>query len=152
MARFKKNVHRDRKLRTESARFLVNLEAKKWCDLWHTHFDWDGEGDAGWVIRRQYLNALLRALSRARRELAKANIPYQLFAAIYPRSSGEDALYVHTANPNSTEFPIQFDDADEVQSLPPLLASRIDRGLYRVLKTKQGDFIILARIQGANSA
>ena len=145
MKRFKPDKEKVRKLRIESSRFRVNLEAKKWCDLWYTHFDWDGDGDAGWVMRRLYLNAVLRALNRARLELQGASTPYQLFAGIYPRSSGDDAIYVHTANPNSTEFPVQFEGTLEVQSLPPMFAHRIDLSFYRVLKTRQGDYVVLAR-------
>jgi hypothetical protein len=124
-----------RRLSREVRKFEVDLPAKKWCDLWHTHFDWDGYGDRGWLDRRRHLRALFVALTRARRELAAQSIPYQLFAAVYPASSSDDALYVHTENPNSTPFPFEFPDTQPTAGLPPLLATFVDPRRYRVLKS-----------------
>jgi hypothetical protein len=124
-----------RRLRHQARGFKVDLPAKKWCDLWHTHFDWDGFGNLGGMHRRRHLNALLTALARARVELAAQPVAYQLFAAVYPKSSADDALYVHTRNPNSTPFPYAFEDAVPAAALPPLLAASVDRQHYRVLKS-----------------
>lgn len=141
------NIHYYRKLRVRASRFRVDLPRKQWCDLWHTHFDWDGFGNLGHVHRRKHINALLTALRRARVELGSQNKPYQLFAAIYLKSSADDALYVHTENPNNTPFPQDFEGAFPVQSLPPLLSSAIDPRHYKILKSHSDDrlcFILLA--------
>lgn len=137
-----------RRLRRRADSFRVDLAAKGWCDLWHTHFDWNGFGDLGWVHRRRHLNALLRALNRARSELFTAACPNQLFALVHPDSSADDAIYVHTANPNGTEFPCAFANAALVDSLPRLLAGRVDPALYSVLQQRHGEevsFVIQPR-------
>ena len=122
-----------RKLHRDTARFKVNLSQKNWCDYWHQHFDWFNFGDRGWLDRRRHLNRLLLALRNARDELSiNADQPYQLFAAVHPKSSGDDAIYVHTANPNGSKFPAEFDDGDLIDWLPPLLAGRLDRDRYTV--------------------
>lgn len=128
-----------RRLRRRSDNFRVDLAAKVWCDLWHTHFDWKGFGDLGWVHRRRHLNALLRALAHARTELAVASVPHQLFALVHPGSSADDALYVHTPNPNGTEFPCAFSSATPISELPPLLVGRVDLSKYSVLLQRDGD-------------
>ena len=50
----------------------------------------------------------------------------------------DDAIYVHTPNPNGTEFPCTFDNAAPVSELPPLLAGRVDLSMYSVLLQKYG--------------
>lgn len=124
-------------LHRKTRNFRVDLAEKKWCDLWHQHFDWEGFGDLGWVHRRRHISALLVALSRARDELALSTKPYQLFASINIGDAGSDAVYVHTENPNGTEFPITH-TGQALVSLPPLLAGRIDLERYRVFAESSG--------------
>lgn len=135
------------KLQREARSFRVDLARKQWCDHWHTHFDWDGFGNMGWAHRRRHLNALLVALGRARRELATCGMPCQLFATVHPRSSTDDAVYVHTENPNGSPFPLDFGYATPLSVLPPLLSGKVSSNHYSVLKAGDPDdpyFIILA--------
>jgi len=135
------------KLRGKAQSFHVNLNEKKWCDLWHTHFDWEGFGNLSWFHRRQHLKILLLALARARKELLSQQTPFQLFATIHPNSSADDAIYIHTPNPNGSEFPLTFENAKPIASLPPLLNGRVNQNHYMVLKaTGYGNphFILLA--------
>jgi hypothetical protein len=124
-------------LQRKTRSFRVDLPKRKWCDLWHQHFDWEGFGDRGWVHRRRHLSALLVALSRARNELALSSQPYQLFAVVHVSDAGSDAIYVHTENPNGTEFPLSH-SGRVLQSLPPLLAGRVDLNKYRVFSQHEG--------------
>lgn len=119
-------------LRREARNFSVSLENKKWCDMWHQHFDTEGFGALGWAHRRRHLSALLTALARARVELMTTKQPYQLFALINPSDAGADAIYVHTNNPNGTKFPLVH-SGRATCSLPPLLSGRIDLNKYRVI-------------------
>lgn len=140
-----------RELHLKAARFRVNLETKEWCDFWHQHFDWKGFGNLGWLHRRRHLAAVLKALCKARLELSDTKQPYQLFALIHPNSSGDDGIFVHTPNPNGSEFPCTFVDAVEIQVLPPLLVTRINLETYTVLSQLQGKdkfFIIMPRSRG----
>ena len=120
------------RLRRDAASFSVDLKKKKWCDMWHRHFDMEGFGALGWVHRRRHLSALLTALARARVELMNSGEPYQLFAVINKSDAGADAIFVHTKNPNGTEFPIVH-AGTTIESLPPLLSGRIDLTKYRVI-------------------
>lgn len=112
--------------------FAVDLENESWFDMWHQHFDWHGYGDQGWRDRRRHLSALIEALSRAVVQLSAVGKPYQAFAVVNPGASSEDALYIHTPNPNGTDFPLSH-DGRELQHLRALLAGRIDLRKYRVL-------------------
>jgi hypothetical protein len=126
-----------RKLLKKSRTFTVDLSAKKWCDLHHEHFDWDGKGNEGWVQRVRHLNAHLRALRRARLELNAQDKPFQLFAYIDLAASENDAVYVHTPNPNGTAFPHVLSNCNGEALPPPLLARRVDRRLFKVLRSSE---------------
>jgi hypothetical protein len=121
-----------RKLYRRARFFRVDLANKKWCDLWHDHFDWNGFGNRSLLHRRKHLAILFQAFHRAQIELASQTTPYQIFINISRRDSGSDALYVHTPNPNSTKFPIDFSKYKLLTKAPSLLAGRFDLNNYSI--------------------
>ncbi|WP_457393402.1 hypothetical protein [Roseateles sp. P5_E1] len=126
--------------------YKVDMARKQWCDYSHQHFDWDGLGNKSWLDRRRHLAVLLHAFRRAQVELTSFEDAYQVFASVKPADSASDAVYVHTPNPNQTPYPMT-PLGEEVLSLPPLLASRIDLSRYRVFRYgsgKDASFTILA--------
>jgi hypothetical protein len=127
-----------RKLQRSAHTFRVDLPRKKWCNLWHTHLDWDGFGNLGPLHRRRHLAALFHAFRMAQRELAAQPMPYQIFLNISLRDSASDAIYVHTPNPHATEFPLSFDECAFLTHAPPLLAGRVDLDRYRICRKSHG--------------
>ncbi len=121
-----------RKLWRRAHNFRVNLPRKKWCDYWHTHFDWDGLGNLSTLHRRRHLKALFHAFGRAQRELAAQPTPYQVFVNISRRDSMADALYVHTPNPNAQNFPVNLESERFLTRVPPLLTGCVDLKRYRI--------------------
>jgi hypothetical protein len=119
----------------KSRRFRVGLHEMKWCDGWHQHFDWNGFGSHGWLHRRRHISALLVALTQAKVELAQSNQAHQVFASIHITDPGSDAIYVHTENPNGTEFPLVH-IGTRIHSIPALLASRIDLARFNVFASE----------------
>jgi len=124
-----------RKLRKKSATYSVNLPAKQWCDMHHEHFDWDGKGNDSRFNRVRHLNAHLRALRNARLELERQSRPYQLFGCIDLAESQNDAVFVHTPNPNSTPFPAELGCSPQEAVAPPILRCRVDRQRYQVFRS-----------------
>jgi hypothetical protein len=127
-----------RQLRRKARTFRVDLPKKKWCDLWHDHFDSDGVGNHSAVDRQKHLAALFYAFRLVQRELSEQPVPYQVFLNISRQNSESDALYVHTPNPNSTEFPISFEGGIYLTDVPPLLMGRVDLNQYYILLQSQG--------------
>ena len=79
-----------------------------WYAHRHWHVDRHGLGNVSWPARRAHL-VVLFALFRRVLELAKARTnPYQCFVVIEPYDSAQDAVYIHSPNPNGEEFPIPF--------------------------------------------
>jgi len=126
-----------RKLTKKSRNFSIQMERRQWCDLYHEHFDWDGKGDENRFHRARHLNALFRALRRARVELAGCNQPYQLFAYVDLKNSTNDALYVHTPNPNGSPFPSPIERISVVAQAPPLIMAKINAKYYEIRRSKK---------------
>ncbi|KAA5531798.1 hypothetical protein [Paenimyroides baculatum] len=80
-----------------------------WFDLWHIHTDFEGEGNTDFVTRRTSLDKLLQEYKRYKCELEKYPHPYQIFMIIDENDSSEDAVYIHTKNPNSDNFPLKIE-------------------------------------------
>jgi hypothetical protein len=114
------------RLRHRAATFSVDLAPGRWYDLWHAHFDWRGHSRAGVRARRAHLDALFTAFRRALVQVADAKIAVQVFVSIAPdRESEQDALYVHTPNPNGTTFPYSFEDVQWGVAPPPILRAYV---------------------------
>lgn len=97
------------RLKEESESFKVDLSDDQWYDLWHYHFDFFGHSRRGGRHRKQHLAALFTAFRRVLSQVASLNKPVQVFLSIASSNTAEqDALYVHTPNPNGTVFPHDF--------------------------------------------
>lgn len=103
----------------------INLPDKKWCDYWHTHFDWKSRGKRSRFEHRKHIRPLMFAFARVKSELANQLTPYQVFVCIYPLDPGSDAIYVHTPNPQ-TEFPRTFEECEFTDACPSLLMGLVD--------------------------
>jgi hypothetical protein len=106
----------------EPRNFSVDLRTENWFDLSHTHFDWPGHGRRGARHRRQHLAALFTAFRRAIEQTRTAERPLQVWVSIAPDNEPEqDALYVHSPNPNGTQFPYAFRGVQWNANAPPFL-------------------------------
>jgi len=115
----------------KARRMAINLPDKKWCDYWHTHFDFESSGMRSRCEHRRHIRPLMRAFARVQCELASQSMPYQVYACIFPSDSGSDALYVHTPNPQ-TEFPVAFDESRFAGKVPPLLMGLVNLDSYNI--------------------
>lgn len=119
-------------------RFKVDIAKRVWFDLWHHHIDWEGFGDLSWRHKRRHLSILLRTLTKARLELQSSGMPYQLFATVHTNESASNAVYVHTPNPNGTQFPCDL-SGQPLEAMPALLAGRVDPTQYQVLASHHAE-------------
>lgn len=93
------------------SRFQARLpDGGEWFDLWHTHVDWRGEGNADPDVRRECLRVLFAAWERVEALGTTLAVPWQSWVVINVEDSGQDAVYLHTPNPNRDNFPYPFRD------------------------------------------
>ena len=97
-----------------------------WCDLWHTHFDWSGDGNCGVAERQRFIEQLLEFFRDVEAHTANWTKPKQQWIVIHENDSSQDAVYLHTPNPNRNNFPYPFDGVEWNAEVPQWLLDLID--------------------------
>ena len=110
---------RYRILHRDAARFAVRPTG--WYDFVHWHVDWDGVGNLRWRERREHLSALFTMFRRLLAETAEWTTPHQVWLQIDAYDASQDAVYLHTPNPNRENFPHQFEGTDWDAPIPERL-------------------------------
>ncbi len=82
-------------------------DTNTWFDKWHLHFDKRGYGNNSFKRRKPHLDKLFRHFDLLVNQTKKLKTDFQLFVVIFDFSSYNDALYLHTPNPNSSPFPVE---------------------------------------------
>lgn len=74
-------------------------------DNWHLHFDWKGYGNNSFKRRKPHLDKLFRHFELLIDKTKSLEKDFQLYAIILDHESYDDALFLHTKNPNADNFP-----------------------------------------------
>ena len=90
---------------------------KSWFDLWHTHLDWKSKAGRA----RTQVSQLTYKIRLQAEELATTRSEsIQLWATVC-EDTGNNAIYVHSQNPNGTPYPYPFDGVKWDVPAPPEL-------------------------------
>ncbi len=110
-----------------------------WFDLYHIHIDDSGLGNRSWKARKQHLDAMFELAERVKEKLLVYPKACQFWIEVDESDSREDAVYIHTPNPNEDNFPIklEFDGEMEVKNIQ-LLHYLEEKG-YLIGKKKLAD-------------
>jgi len=85
-----------------------SCDTKSWFDLWHLHVDDNGKGNTDWSLREKSLEELVRLFHKLNEKLKEYPNQFQLWIEVYDNDCEDDAIYIHTKNPNSENFPTKF--------------------------------------------
>ncbi|NQX81107.1 MAG: hypothetical protein HRT66_03805 [Flavobacteriaceae bacterium] len=92
--------------------FLENLDFSggnnSWFDFYHFHIDNTGLGNKSWKSRKQHLDALFKVTEKIEGKLRNYSKDFQYWIAISENDSYDDSIYIHTQNPNGSEFPVSI--------------------------------------------
>lgn len=113
------------KEKPHSSRISVNTTAGSWYDLWHAHTDVEGLGNQSKEARRSSLERLHQDYLSALEQLHGWELPHQSWVLIDPTDSEQDAIYVHTPNPNKENFPYLFEGVSWARSRVPTWVASI---------------------------
>jgi hypothetical protein len=97
-----------------------------WYDLWHTHLDWRGEGNHEWGGRRAFLRDLFGLFDQIELRVRGWSKPAQVWVVVEESDSSQDAVYLHTPNPNRDNFPYTFEGVVWGTELPEWLREFVD--------------------------
>lgn len=108
-----------RALERGAAQLRVDID--DWFDYWHTHADWRGDGNRGARHRRRHLASSFTMFRRLLEQADGARGPVQVFMLIDALDSSQDAVYVHTPNPNRDNFPMRYESTEWDFRVPAIL-------------------------------
>jgi hypothetical protein len=116
-----------------------------WFDLWHTHLDWNGEGNKSWQKREKYLTKHIELYHKLSEKLKTYPHPFQLWVEIDEEDADQDAVYIHTPNPNEDNFPLTISSAELPAYAIPELKRFIEQQELSVkgIKTQGGNVYLL---------
>jgi len=101
-----------KKLNTENdfdkMKWLDFNDPKTWFDNWHLHFDNRGYGNNSFKRRKPHLDKLFRHFDILTDKTRDLKIDFQVYAILLDHDSYSDALFLHTPNPNNSQFPFQI--------------------------------------------
>jgi hypothetical protein len=96
----------------------MNLEdPDSWFDNWHLHFDWKGYGNNSFKQRQPHLDKLFRHFDILQKKTERLKVDFQLYVVLYDYDSYNDALFLNTPNPSTSEFPITLPNLSTASTL-----------------------------------
>ena len=102
---------------------------KAWFDLWHTHFDWDGYGNNNFKARKPHLDQLIKHFDSLAEKAKTLKKDFQIWALLHDYNSYNDALYLHTSNPNKSNFPVEITGLSTTNTLKNTALKEYLKGL-----------------------
>lgn len=143
--RFHKRISRylaEREKRSIAA--LEGLEIEEWFDFWHLHPDFKMRGNR---VRPMVAALTLRLLEKAESLVAGRRDPIQVWAQLC-ENTGHSAIYLHSPNPNGSEYPHTFEGVEWGATEPEELRGLIKPSHELGLLVWEGEKIHVIRKKG----
>ncbi|WP_394224873.1 hypothetical protein [Pseudoalteromonas spongiae] len=107
--RYKKRIDRYwSKMEKQCEDALSRIDPNDWFNLWHTHPDWDGKGNSRPENRIRAIELTFQFLVKAEALTNHRNNEVQCFA-IVKKDTMDNSIYIHSENPNYSEFPFKYE-------------------------------------------
>jgi hypothetical protein len=133
------DIRRKKKISAQDFKKIVKKEADRtppdlnsWFDMWHSHVDWEGDGNLSRIHRQIQLWAVFRTLRKFQNLTRYNKSKYQIFAYVHENEPENDAVYIHTENPNNSAFPCDLTVASWLTEIPFWLSRHISIDNYNV--------------------
>jgi hypothetical protein len=143
--RYKRRMERYwREMDRSAHRSLASLDFESWFDFWHTHLDWRGRGSRCRENREAEIHLGYKVFEAAHTLSMGATKQIQVWLTVC-HNSLDDAVYLHSENPNGTAFPYEFDGVEWDSVEQPVLNEIIDKAVYKIGKIQydSGDVFIV---------
>ncbi|HEY8399934.1 MAG TPA: hypothetical protein VIK89_01660 [Cytophagaceae bacterium] len=88
-----------------------------WFNFWRIYFDWDGEGNTDPKLRKQFFEEMILFYQELKLQLKGYSKPYQLWIQVHEQDSSQNAVYLHTPNPEDNNFPFRLATIVPLQGL-----------------------------------
>jgi len=108
---------------------------KNWFDLYHQHIFNKDFNNHSWKSRKQHLDALFDLSDKYEKLLIKFQKDYQYWIYINETDSDLDAIYLHTENPNNSEFPLKVKNSPELRSENTNIEEYLLKKDFKIVRT-----------------
>jgi hypothetical protein len=132
-----------RKLKNQKLPEFLDFSGSEhsWFDYYHLHIDNIGLGNRSWKARKHHLDALFDLAVKVEAKLQHYPKDYQYWIEIDEKDSVEDAIYIHTQNPNGSPFPIKLNFDNEGKVNNPAIFEYLKLKDYQIKKMKLIDAV-----------
>lgn len=129
--------------------YNLDTSHDSWYEFWHIHIDWRGYGNLGWRHRKQHLVVLFKIFDKLLGQAENFNQPYQIWLSIDITDASNDAIYVHTKNPNENNFPLKIEKVDWGVKPPGSYQDLLDKELHEfgLLTNKSKSYFLIRSIK-----
>ena len=130
--RYRKRIARYLEREAEkNRRALEQLDYGSCFDYWHTHPDWRIRCNRFHEARAMAASATYELLQYAEHLASGRSGEIEVFGSLC-ENTGDNAVYLHSANPNGTPFPVEFSGVQWDVSLPGELAGIVNPERHQI--------------------
>ena len=114
---------------------------RSWFDLWHLHLEESENIHLNSKNLEGYLKVLIDHFNFFRVKLEKFPKPFQLWIEIDEEEFTQNAVYIHSTNPNHDNFPIQYGSNNNIRLKNQNIESfMLGQGLsFKAIQTVNGN-------------
>lgn len=124
---------------------IDRLDLSSWFDHWHIHVDVQGRGNTRPENRLDVATATISLLKYLEQRTQARLEPLQVWAVICT-STGDNAVYVHSPNPNGAPYPNEFRDVQWGAPVPEWVSAvNIDSGYEVGVAKRVGECFYIVR-------
>lgn len=136
--RGKKRYFKNLWVETNIEYYDLNFEDGCWFDSWHTHLDFYGLGNSSSSLRREHIKAHMVLYKNILEKIQILDMPYQSWIELVDKDTEQDAVYLHTANPTSDNFPLKINNLTWDVPVPDYLKDLLDLNEFNIGQYKEG--------------
>ena len=130
--RYKKRLERYwSKMLKQGINTLNEIDLHGWFDLWHVHSDWLGKGNRFPESKLRAAEISYELLLHAEKLIKDRQVAVQAWL-IVAEDSADNALYLHSKNPNGSAFPYAFEGCHWGLTEIPYVDLQIDLERYEI--------------------
>lgn len=115
LKRYYRNLERQNEF--DKITWLNLKDITTWSKNWHLHFDRRGCGNNSFKRRKPHLDRLFKHFQFLAQETKPLKSEFQLYSVILDFHSSNDALFLHTPNPNNSQFPFKVENLSRSTTL-----------------------------------
>lgn len=140
--RFKKKMEQYwKKEREKSIREIHSLDIDSWFDYWHTHPDWNFKGNRSNEMKAWVASITIDLLGVIEDVTESESSRLQVWATLC-ENTGDNAIYIHSENPNGTPYPHEFVNVEWGVSEPVEAEGLINQNTHEIGRAKYEEEIV----------